>query len=175
VRPDFKADLIIDTDSRQVKRTNVVHTQIRRIFGEIPIVSFSIAAVIACFIGNIIYDRSNTEPSNSVAASIINAVVIIVLDAIYRKLATMMANWENHRYSEDYESSLITKNFAFTFVNSNIALFSIAFYEQNFNKLTQNLAIILAVKQIALSGLEIILPWLKFNLKKWRLDRIFNG
>lgn len=106
-------------------------------------------------------------------ASVISAVVIIVLDAIYRKLATMMANWENHRYADEYESSLITKNFAFTFVNSNIMLFSIAFFEQDFNKLTQNLAIILAVKQIALSTLEIVLPWLKFTLKKWRLDRIF--
>lgn len=66
----------------------------------------------------------------------ISAVVIIVLDEIYRFLATMMANWENHRYAEDYESSLITKNFAFTFVNSNIMLFSIAFYEQDFNKLS---------------------------------------
>jgi hypothetical protein len=71
-----------------------------------------------------------------------------------------MANWENHRYADDYESSLITKNFAFTFVNSNIVLFSIAFYEQDFNKLTQNLAIILAVKQIALGLLQILMPWL---------------
>lgn len=136
IRPDFRADLIIDSESRSVKSTNVVHTKTRRIFGEIPIVSISIAAVIACFSGNIVFDRSNTDPSNSVIASIINAVVIIVLDAIYRKLATMMANWENHRYADDYESSLISKNFAFTFVNSNIALFSIAFYEQDFNKLT---------------------------------------
>lgn len=58
----------------------------------------------------------------------------------------MMANWENHRYNEDYENSLVSKHFAFQFVNSNIALFSIAFYEQNFNKLALNLAIILAVK-----------------------------
>lgn len=76
--------MIIDPDSRTVKSTNVTHTQTRRIFGEIPIVSISIAAVIACFIGNIVYDRSNTDPSNSIIASIISAVVIIVLDAVYR-------------------------------------------------------------------------------------------
>ena len=38
-----------------------------------------------------------------------------------------MANWENHKYQQDWEDSLISKNFAFQFVNSNIALFSIAF------------------------------------------------
>jgi uncharacterized membrane protein YeaQ/YmgE (transglycosylase-associated protein family) len=64
-----------------------VHTQTRRIFGEIPIVSVSIAAVIGCFIGNVIYTRVNTDPTNSVIVSIINAIVIIVLDEIYRKIA----------------------------------------------------------------------------------------
>lgn len=173
VRPNFKADMTIDSESRTVKRTNVTHTMTRRFFGEIPIVSVSIAAVIACFIGNLVYVRDHTDSASSVGASIISAIVIIVLDAVYRLLATMMADWENHRYEDDYESSLITKNFAFSFVNSNIMLFSIAFYEQDFNKLTLNLAIILAVKQIALSALEIILPSIMLTLKKWRIDRIF--
>jgi hypothetical protein len=44
-----------------------------------------------------------------------------------------MANWENHKFLQDWENSLASKNFAFAFVNSNIALFSVAFYEQNFN------------------------------------------
>ena len=38
-----------------------------------------------------------------------------------------MVAWENHKYNEDWENSLISKNFAFQFVNANIALFAIAF------------------------------------------------
>lgn len=66
-----------------MKLVNTVHSQVRRIFGEIPIVSISIAAVIACFVGNTIYTKNNPEPSDSVGASIINAVVIIVLGVTY--------------------------------------------------------------------------------------------
>lgn len=44
-----------------------------------------------------------------------------------------MANWENHKFLQDWEDSLASKNFAFAFVNSNIVLFYVAFYDQNFN------------------------------------------
>jgi hypothetical protein len=128
VRTEFQADVIIDTDTRTAKKVNTVSTYLRRIFGEIPIITVSISAVIACFVGNFLFQRKHKDDSSSTTgSSVISAVVIIVLDKIYRYLATMMANWENHKYGEDYENSLITKNYAFTFVNSNIALFSVAF------------------------------------------------
>lgn len=73
--------------------------------------------------------------ASSIGASILNALIIIVLDYFYKKLATMMVNWENHKYADDWENSLITKNFSFKFVNSNIALLSTAFYVQDFNTL----------------------------------------
>lgn len=57
VRTEFKADVVIDTDARKAKNVNTVSTYLRRIFGEIPIVSISITAVIACFVGNFIFQR----------------------------------------------------------------------------------------------------------------------
>lgn len=50
-RPDFKADLVIDNEVHTVKRVNSVSTSMRRVFGEIPIVSISIALVVGAFIG----------------------------------------------------------------------------------------------------------------------------
>lgn len=102
-------------------------------------------------------------------------MVIIVLDNIYRFLATLMVDWENHKYAEDYENSLITKNFAFTFVNSNIALFSVAFAQQDFGHLAEQLAINLAVKQITFSALDNILPKIKVSLKSWWMTRKFRA
>jgi hypothetical protein len=61
-------------------------------------------------------------------------------------VAKFLATWENHRYNEDWETSLATKNFSFQFVNAYIALFNIAFAEQNFNRLAYTLAIILVLK-----------------------------
>ena len=83
--------------------------------------------MIGCFIGNYIYQKEHTDAENTVGASIIKAIVIIVLKLIYEKLAIMMVNWENHKYSKAWENSLISKNFPFAFVNGNISLFSIAF------------------------------------------------
>ena len=91
--------------------------------------------MIACFVGNLVFTATYTSTEDSVGSSVISAVIIIVLDQIYRHLAVMMAKWENHKYQEDFEDSLISKNFVFQFVNSNITLFSIAFYYQSFNKL----------------------------------------
>jgi Calcium-activated chloride channel len=65
---------------------------------------------------------------------------------------------------------MVSKNFAFQFVNSNIALFSIAFNEQDFNNLSYQLAIIMVVKQLVSGLIEMILPkigvwWRKRKLK----------
>jgi hypothetical protein len=52
VRYDYKSDYIIDYETQSVKEINIVKTYFRRIFGEIPIVSLSIAIVVALFVGN---------------------------------------------------------------------------------------------------------------------------
>lgn len=59
-------------------------------------------------------------------------------------------------------------------MNSNIALFFIAFYVQNFNQLAQNLGIILVVKQLSISVLQNVLPMLKVSIKKKLLQKKYN-
>lgn len=95
-RSEFKADIEIDAKNRVAKRVNTVRTTIRRVYGEVPIVSISVSIVIGCFVGNYLYNKKFKDPSNEIGSSIINAVIIIVLGISYRKLALMMTNWENH-------------------------------------------------------------------------------
>jgi hypothetical protein len=113
------------------------------------------------------------------ASSVINAVIIIVLGIIYRKIAVLMANWENHKFQQDWEDSLVSKNFAFQFVNSNIALFSTAFNEQDFNNLSYQLAIIMVVKQVVTGVVEMILPkigvWWRRRKLKLKYKSGFSG
>ena len=85
-----------------------------------------------------------------------------------------MANWENHKYQDDYQDSLISKFFVFQFVNSNIALFYIAFYQQDFNKLGLNLGVILIAKQLSISGLQFLMPKIRVGLKLWWLNRKYK-
>lgn len=74
-------------------------------------------------------------------------------------------NRENHQYAEDWENSLITKNFSFQFVNAYISLFTVAFVDREFNHLAQSLAIILAAKQVGMNILDIVIPMIKVKLK----------
>jgi hypothetical protein len=62
-----------------------------------------------------------------IIASIANAVVIQVMNAIYGEVAIALTDFENHRTDTAYEDSLITKTFIFQFVNSYSPLFYIAF------------------------------------------------
>mmetsp|Transcript_9856 Transcript_9856/g.17332 ORF Transcript_9856/g.17332 Transcript_9856/m.17332 type:complete len:968 (-) Transcript_9856:264-3167(-) len=57
----------------------------------------------------------------------VNAVAIIVLGQIYKKVARVLNDWENHRTDIQYEDHLIAKTFMFSFVNSYATLTYYAF------------------------------------------------
>jgi len=69
------------------------------------------------------------DKNYAIAASIINAISIIVLNQVYSKIALALNEWENHRTDTDYDDALIAKTFAFQFVNSYIMLYYIAFFQ----------------------------------------------
>ena len=112
--PDYRAEYIIDAKARNIKKENITSTYLRRVIGEIPSVLISIAIVVLCFWG---YYKFSTDyganASYSVGSSVVNAIVIIILGIIYRALAKVLVNWENHQYQEDWENSLVSKHFAF--------------------------------------------------------------
>lgn len=67
--------------------------------GEFPSVLTGVAIIIACFFGYYTIKHAHEgESSYSVGSSVVNAIVIIILGAIYRVLAKVLANWENHQY-----------------------------------------------------------------------------
>ena len=133
--PDFKYDYKIDTIEKDIKRKNLFDTYLRRLAGELPTVVFGILIVVGLFVGYFLYSHTFKDPVNSFGSSAINAVIIITLGVIYRGIAKKLVAWENHRYSDDMENSLISKNFAFQFVNAYISIFAVAFAEQDFNKM----------------------------------------
>eukprot|EP00347_Sterkiella_histriomuscorum_P001432 403372059 len=168
--PDYRADYIIDEKQKAIRKENLANSYIRRVFGETPSATISVGIVILCFWGYRLFSTQNkSNPSFSVGSSVVNAIVIVVLDILYKKLADILVKWENHRYQEDWENSMISKHFAFKFVNAYIALFSVAFADQNFNLLAQNLAIILAAKRLATGLINITGPKIQVW---WRLRKL---
>jgi hypothetical protein len=68
--------------------------------------------------------------SGQVLGGMINAMFITFMNVVYKKVATILNNFENHRTDTAYEDALIGKVFLFQFVNSYISLFYIAFIKQ---------------------------------------------
>mgnify|MGYP000845291154 CR=1 FL=1 len=80
--------------------------------------------------------------------SVINAALIVLFGVIYKWLALRLVKGENHRYTQEFENSLINKTYMFQFVNTYISNFVAAFYTQNFGSLTTNLVIVMVFKQL---------------------------
>jgi hypothetical protein len=99
--------------------------------------------------------------NNLLGITIFNAILIFICETIYKSLVALVCWFENHRFKQDYESSVIYKDFAFMFVMCYINLFDYAFLEGDFDLLSDSL-IGLVVTKAALSIAKVfVLPALK--------------
>lgn len=94
--------------------------------------------------------------------SIIYAVVIEVMNRLYRYAAEFLTSWENHRLESAYQNHLILKVLVFNFLNCFASLFYIAFVLMDMKLLRQSLATLLITSQILNQVVESLLPyWLQ--------------
>ncbi|KAL4629986.1 anoctamin-10 isoform X2 [Arapaima gigas] len=99
--------------------------------------------------------------------SIIYAVVIEIMNRIYRYVAEFLTNWENHRLESTYQNHLTLKVLVFNFLNCFASLFYIAFVMQDMPLLRQSLATLLITSQILNQFVEAFLPfWLQKRRNK---------
>ncbi|XP_077455911.1 anoctamin-10 isoform X3 [Stigmatopora argus] len=99
--------------------------------------------------------------------SIIYAMVIEVMNLIYRYAAELLTEWENHRLESSYQNHLVLKVLVFNFLNCFASLFYIAFIMQDIVLLRQNLATLLITSQIINQFMEAFLPyWLQRGRNK---------
>ncbi|KAG2464986.1 ANO10 protein, partial [Polypterus senegalus] len=99
--------------------------------------------------------------------SIIYAIVIEIMNRIYRLVAEVLTGWENHRLESSYQNHLILKVLVFNFLNCFASLFYIAFVLQNMHLLRQSLATLLITSQIINQIVEAFLPyWLQKRYKR---------
>lgn len=71
------------------------------------------------------------ETVGGYVALIINAIVIQLLAYLYKKIAKVLNDLEDHKTDTRYEDSLIAKTYIFSFVNSYSTLFYMAFVKSN--------------------------------------------
>lgn len=67
------------------------------------------------------------RPDSLFLVSIINSVVIMIFNMVWKSVAISLNNWENHRLERNTQNALVYKMFVFQFVNCYFILFYIAY------------------------------------------------
>ncbi|GFR10020.1 anoctamin-4, partial [Trichonephila clavata] len=67
--------------------------------------------------------------TTSITASLVNLVVIVIMDKVYRELTAKLTNLEQPRTQREYEDSFTFKMFLFEFINMYSSLIYIAFFK----------------------------------------------
>ncbi|KAL3918177.1 MAG: hypothetical protein SGILL_004361 [Bacillariaceae sp.] len=95
---------------------------------------------------------------------VLHAVSIFCLNQIYRKVATWLTEFENHKTEQSFRNSLILKRFLFECFDCYVALFYLAFYERDVERLRMELVAVFNVDAVRRFGTEVILP---VALSRW--------
>lgn len=91
--------------------------------------------------------------------SALYAAVVWLMNYYYKKLATALTDWENHRTQSEYDWHRVSKLVVFEFVNNFSSLFYIAFYIQDTDMLCSQVATMLIVTQMINHFQEALLPY----------------
>ena len=137
-------------------------------FISIPVIFMCLSVVFMTLIFSLwLQDWWNEEVSYlSYIPKVFLATSIPVLNFLYEKIATKLNHMENHRSEESHNNNLIVKLILFQFINSFLALFYVAFYLGDFERLKNLLTAILITRQVISNIKETVLP---YTIKHFRI------
>ncbi|XP_075727736.1 anoctamin-4-like isoform X2 [Rhipicephalus microplus] len=179
-----------------------------RISGANSIVLFMLCLVICTVFGIIAYRiilvallsrdqswRALAHVTTAVTASMLNLVIILLMNRVYSRIATRLTDIERPRTQREYEDSFTFKMFLFTFLNTYSSLIYIAFFKGRFSghpgkegtlfgysldkceggclyEVCVQLAIVMVGKQVINNIQEIGQPLVMNWWRSWRRDHM---
>lgn len=90
--------------------------------------------------------------------AVIHVACINALNKIYRVMAEILTNWENHETELNHRNSYALKRFLFEAFDCYIALFYLAFYERDVERLKLELVTIFQIDTFRRVASECLLP-----------------
>jgi len=103
-----------------------------------------------------LFDSKSTW--RSLLPVVLHSVCIFSLNRIYREVAEALTSWENHETSLNHRNSLILKRFLFEAFDCYVALFYLAFYEREVDRLRMELMAVFQIDTFRRVLLECIVP-----------------
>lgn len=102
---------------------------------------------------------------------ILLSVLVFLSGDFYQRAVIYLNDRENYRTEEEHRNSLIVKLGLFHFTNNFFALFYIAFYLKDMQRLKEFLAALLITRQVVGNIKEVLMPYLMDEFKKAKLTR----
>jgi len=103
----------------------------------------------------------------------VNAVQIAIFDAVFKNIAHILNEWENHKTHESFDNAITIKYFAFRFVNAFGSLFYLAYLSEAVEPTGLSQQQILEMLRLQLAALFITALVLQ-NFTELFLPRILN-
>ncbi|KAH7934041.1 hypothetical protein HPB49_020775 [Dermacentor silvarum] len=142
--------------------------------------------------------RPIAHMATAVSASLLNLVVILLMNKVYKRLATRLTEIERPRTQHEYEDSFTFKMFLFTFLNTYSSLIYIAFFKGRLAtrpgrqgtllgysldkcegvclyEVSVQLAIVMVGKQVVNNIQEFVQLRLTNRWRSWQRDHIRRG
>ncbi|RYE84804.1 MAG: hypothetical protein EOO65_01625, partial [Methanosarcinales archaeon] len=108
----------------------------------------------------------------SLVPTVLFAAGVGILDSISTTIARKTTDFENHKTHSAYRNALIGKYALILFMDNFLALFYIAFVQQNLELLHKQLTVLLVYKAAINNVQETVLPMI---MSRWRLSRATYG
>ena len=175
IRPDFKGDESYNTVTSKISKYYPSSKRRQRQCCSVPMLLFFILLAVIAFVGtrvsNVMLQSNEHQLYSSLGISVLGAMIIVVLDDVYRRIARRMTEWENHQYQSEFDSSLVMKTFWFMFINNVAPLMWTAFVINASTSLPlftlfQQTAIQILTKNIKNVVKSVALPLMKFQKKR---------
>ncbi|CAG9854829.1 unnamed protein product [Phyllotreta striolata] len=187
-RPSFRGTMGIDAISGKVQPQSPRYLTYLKMYAvSIPIVLVCLLAAFFIMLLSFWLEdyckKSDEYISYVMLPSIIYSIVVLIMNAYYRTLATFLTEWENHRTQSQFERHRVTKLVLFEFVNNFMALFYIAFYIKDMENLRSQLQTMLIISQTINNFQETVQPLAvkyymlnahKFNIFQKKIEKPQN-
>ena len=158
IRSEYYGDEFISRITGQVDKHANKYVRYAVFAISFPTLLFMMGCCVVVFAGTVWYKTVSENFISQTAAGMINGISITVMNFLYNFLAEWFVDMENHKYTDEYESSLVIKSFTFKFLNSNIGLFYTAFVEKDITGLFYLLLGIHIVKAGNAFAINFIMP-----------------
>ena len=185
--PEYDGIYIIDTVTKGVRLQDPFPTRYRKIITNIPLIVIGLVLIVAnffvfTFINDEIKKKTDYDPEilksvYEVSAGIANGAVIFIFSVLYNFICIKAVAWENHRYWNTQNNSLVIKTFVFDFTLAYINLFYFAFVDKDFGLMANNFISLMITKNILFNVKTNLVPYLiylvrkRFMMRKWKENR----